>query len=388
MPTDSSTERSECSSEQEPSLESSDSSESSETSETSEPLSLLQPELKKKILCVGLCRTDIIQICREFPDEYSELEWQRGGNASNTCTVLAQFDVQVEFLGTLSGEEPRLHNLIGDMEEHHIEHSHCRTIPNTKSPISSILVNKSNHSRTVWNYNPNLPELTINEFNRLNLNDYSWIHFEGRNVNNVVQMMKAIHDHNTAMRRDEDRVVNNPIVVSLEVYKEISGICQLLPFADVVFIGEKFMDSEESRNMTKTLDYINKVDVKPGAILICAFDERGALGRAPNGEYLQCPAQPPRPIVDIFGVSDTFNAAMIYFLYQENISYRDMWDDPEDEEQINVDKQCPLEFIDPGILYQALVFACRLSGAKMGFKGFRQLRDLYEGFAVHREIRL
>ena len=31
-------------------------------------------EYPQKILCVGLCRTDIVQVCREFPKEYAELE--------------------------------------------------------------------------------------------------------------------------------------------------------------------------------------------------------------------------------------------------------------------------------------------------------------------------
>ena len=138
-------------------------------------------------------------------------------------------------------------------------------------------------------------------------------------------------------------------------------------------------------------------------IIICAWDDRGALGRAPNGERTQCPAQLSFPIVDIFGASDTFNASVIYYLNQENISIR------RGGEDLDLSTKCalakihsvgfqpsgqydesisPLEFIDPELLYQALVFACRTSGAKAGFKGFSQLKGLYEELSVHKDIKL
>ena len=107
-----------------------------------------------------------------------ECRWQRGGNASNTCTVLSQFEVPVEFLGTLSDEEPRLEKLMKDMSEHNIDFSHCPIKHNTTCPTTSILINSKNLSRTMWNFNPDLPELTIQDFKELNLDDYSWIHFE------------------------------------------------------------------------------------------------------------------------------------------------------------------------------------------------------------------
>ncbi|KAI5696076.1 hypothetical protein M8J76_008243 [Diaphorina citri] len=64
-------------------------------------------EEPKKILCVGLVCVDLIQICESFPKEDSdqrclEQRWQRGGNASNNCTVLSQLGAPCEFFGTVS----------------------------------------------------------------------------------------------------------------------------------------------------------------------------------------------------------------------------------------------------------------------------------------------
>ncbi|XP_043466511.1 ketohexokinase-like [Leptopilina heterotoma] len=345
-----------------------------------------------KVLCVGLCRTDIIQVCKGFPKECSELEcvdirWERGGNASNTCTVLAQFDTPVEFLGTLSNQQPGLKSLIQDMDEHKIRHDHCPFKPNTTCPTSSIVINSNNLTRTRWNYNPDLPELTASEFKALRLEDYSWIHFEGRNVDNVLEMMQIVHKRNVLIRSKGFRTPYYPIVISLELNKNREGIFKLLPYVDVIFVGENFMTPDQSKNMTKTLEYVCQAHQKPGVIIVCSRDERGALGRAPNGEFTQCPAQQSTKIVDIYGTSDTFNAAMIYFLNQENISSRNGWR-PISMVPVDFDKESPLEFICPDILYQALVFACRASGAKMGFKGFAPLRNVYKGLTVHQEIKL
>lgn len=64
------------------------------------------------------------------------------------------------------------------MDEHKIRHDHCPFKPNTTCPTSSIVINSNNLTRTRWNYNPDLPELTASEFKALRLEDYSWIHFE------------------------------------------------------------------------------------------------------------------------------------------------------------------------------------------------------------------
>lgn len=46
------------------------------------------------------------------------------------------------------------------------------------APTSVVIINQSNGSRTIIHSNKNLPELTLDDFKKLDLSQYSWIHFE------------------------------------------------------------------------------------------------------------------------------------------------------------------------------------------------------------------
>lgn len=88
------------------------------------------PGGEKRIMCVGLVCLDIISVVEAFPAEDSDTRyrgraghswcwsrsqrprparcrcvsqrWQRGGNASNSCTVLALLGAPCSFMGSLA----------------------------------------------------------------------------------------------------------------------------------------------------------------------------------------------------------------------------------------------------------------------------------------------
>lgn len=73
---------------------------------SSSPFSDIDPG-HRKVLCVGLACIDIVQFVSQFPQEDTDTRcidsrWQRGGNASNNCTVLKQLGVNCEFFGTIA----------------------------------------------------------------------------------------------------------------------------------------------------------------------------------------------------------------------------------------------------------------------------------------------
>ncbi|XP_023255189.1 ketohexokinase-like isoform X2 [Seriola lalandi dorsalis] len=64
-------------------------------------------EQQKKTLCVGLVCLDIINVVDKYPEEDTDSRclsqrWQRGGNASNSCTVLSLLGAPCAFMGSLS----------------------------------------------------------------------------------------------------------------------------------------------------------------------------------------------------------------------------------------------------------------------------------------------
>lgn len=67
---------------------------------------------------------------------------------------------------------------MNDFHRRGINIDHCVFIPETDTPISTVIVNMQNGSRTILHINKNLPELDYTSFAKLNLAEYSWIHFE------------------------------------------------------------------------------------------------------------------------------------------------------------------------------------------------------------------
>lgn len=105
--------------------------------------------------------------------------WQRGGNASNNCTVLAQLKKPTEFLGSLCTSKI-FEFVIDDMEKRSILYGNCPTYASCDPPLSSVLLNEKTGSRTIVHSNPNLPILSFEDFKKVvgNLSKYEWIHFE------------------------------------------------------------------------------------------------------------------------------------------------------------------------------------------------------------------
>ncbi|XP_072626821.1 ketohexokinase isoform X1 [Canis lupus baileyi] len=61
----------------------------------------------KQILCVGLVVLDIISVVDKYPEEDTDSRclsqrWQRGGNASNSCTVLSLLGAPCAFMGSMA----------------------------------------------------------------------------------------------------------------------------------------------------------------------------------------------------------------------------------------------------------------------------------------------
>ncbi|XP_075451262.1 ketohexokinase isoform X9 [Ascaphus truei] len=146
---------------------------------------------EKHILCIGLVCLDIISVVDKYPEEDSDSRclsqrWQRGGNASNSCTVLALLGAPCAFMGSLAP---------GHMAE-------------------------------------NLPDVTAEDFQRVELPHYKWIHWEGRNAEEQVKMIRKVEEHNSSCRPDQR------ISISVEIEKEREELYQLFPHGDLVFVSK------------------------------------------------------------------------------------------------------------------------------------------------------
>jgi ketohexokinase len=70
------------------------------------------------------------------------------------------------------------------MDSYGIKHSNCPILDGKgKAPASVVLCSEETGTRTIVHCNGGLPELSLEDFtNRINLSNYSWIHFEVHEV--------------------------------------------------------------------------------------------------------------------------------------------------------------------------------------------------------------
>lgn len=301
----------------------------------------------KKILCVGLICLDVVIECNAYPDEDSDqrcksLKWTRGGNASNNCTVLSQLGVACEVLGTLSNDYAGKF-LKKDLDECNISLQHCIFIEHGECPTSCVLINSENGSRTILHCRRNFPELSNEDFKKIDFHDYSWVHFEGRNVDQVKEMVNHLENW---------KKEHNPnLTISVELEKARSERLELLSYGDYVFVDKEFARMCGYDSMEATVQGLSN-QTKPGAVVICAWGEMGACARCVDGQITTSPSFPPAQVKDTLGAGDTFIASTIFSL----LKGKD--------------------------LHEAIEFGCRMAGAKCGIVGLFGLNKVYQSIHV------
>ncbi|XP_062565959.1 ketohexokinase-like isoform X5 [Armigeres subalbatus] len=297
----------------------------------------------KKILCVGLCNLDIIQVCENFPLEDSDQRsnhsrWQRGGNASNDCTVLALLGAKCELLATFSDSE-HFGFAIRDLESRGIDIGNCVFHRSCEVPLSTVWLNAASGSRTIVHSNPNLPELTVEDFERCDLREYSWIHFEGRRSATVIAIMiSRIKSWNEQCDQSER------ITVSVDLEKPRDSNLLMIANANVVFLGKDFARFLGFNSSKEAVYGLRKSH--PGSYtIICPWGSDGVSALYENDEFYSCGIYPPEKVRDSLGAGDTFCAGCIFQLSQRK----------------------PLQ--------DALMFGSKLAGLKIGDFGFDHLKD-------------
>ena len=160
------------------------------------------------------------------------------------------------------------------------------------------------------------------------------------------------------------------IRISVELEKPKKELLELAWEADVVFIGKDFAINNNWEDMDKAVismkEFVNPRLVFStahiyylkeeliheqnliyySAIVICTWGDKGAVAMQ-NDIITKSPAYSPDILVDSLGAGDTFCATIIHLLREST----------------------PLD--------KSLNIACRLAGAKIGIKGFSEIRQLY-----------
>ncbi|KAM6280621.1 ketohexokinase isoform 2-T2 [Porphyrio hochstetteri] len=296
-----------------------------------------QPGGERRILCVGLVCLDVISVVEAYPREDSDTRcvsqrWQRGGNASNSCTVLALLGAPCAFMGSLApGHAADF--VLADLRRYGVDVRHAVPQPGGGLPTSIVIASASRGTRTILHAGGNLPDVTARDFERVDLSQYKWIHWEARNAAEQAEMIGRVERYNRA-RPPAERVR-----ISVEVEKPREELLPLMGLGHVVFVSKDVAQHLGFRSAPEALRGLRS-RVQPGATLICAWAEAGADAMGPSGELVHSDAFPPETLVDTLGAGDTFNAAVIFAL--------------------SAGKSLP----------DAINFGCRIAGKKCGIQGF------------------
>ncbi|XP_036398660.1 ketohexokinase isoform X2 [Megalops cyprinoides] len=297
----------------------------------------------KKILCIGLVCLDIINVVDKYPEEDTDSRclsqrWQRGGNASNSCTVLSLLGAPCAFMGSLA-PGPVADFVLADFHRYEIDVSHLVEHAECSFPASVVISNVTTGSRTILHMNRNLPDVSVEDFSKVDLSQYKWIHWEGRNAEEQVKMIQQVELYNSKQPEQ------NRITISVEIEKTREPLYQLFPHGDVVFVSK---DVARHFGFHSAADALRGLysKVKKGAVLICAWAEKGADAMGPDGVVVHSDAFPPESLVDTLGAGDTFNAAVI------------------------------LSLSNGKSLQEALTFGCQVAGRKCGVHGYDDIVPL------------
>ncbi len=253
-----------------------------------------------RILAVGNATLDIINLVDTYPQEDHEVralsqQRCRGGNATNSLVVLSQLGHRCAWAGTLA-TEPDAETIKADLQKHQIDLSAVHTVAYGKVPTSYISLSRSNGSRTIVHFR-DLPEYQAKHFAALNIRHFDWIHFEGRNL----EQMKPMLEH---MHRNHPR-----IPCSIEAEKPREGIEQLFSYADLLMFSREFAQHKGYEDAGEFLRHMRRKKLL--AQMSCTWGEKGAHGLNRHGEIIHVPALPLAKVVDTLGAGDVFNAGLI-----------------------------------------------------------------------------
>lgn len=293
------------------------------------------------ILGIGTATVDIINTVASYPTEDTEIRAIkqrvcRGGNATNTLVVLSQLGHRCMW-GGVWVNEPDGQLVLAELAHYAIDTSPCRVLAQGKMPTSYILLNQQNGSRTIVHYR-DLPEFSFNDFQRINLSAFNWLHFEARQITETVQMIKQA----------KQQYPHLPI--SLEVEKPRPQIEQLFAQVDVLLFSKTFAQHNSHTDDAEL--FLRSIHPQaPQACLICAWGTAGAYALTPLGDLLHSSAFPPAQVIDTLGAGDVFNAGIIDSLCRQQS------------------------------LAMALTQACQLAGNQCGQEGL-QLKSLNQTKSV------
>lgn len=254
------------------------------------------------MLITGNATLDIANVVDHYPQEDEEMralhQWvSSGGNAANLSKVLAAHQHRCDFCGVIAQGCDGDH-IFADLAARSVRLTHVVRLPGS-APVSCITVHRQHGSRTIVHYR-DLPELSAEDFCRIPVSHYDWLHFEGRNVPELAKMLAYTRDN----------IIDQP--VSLEIEKVREGLEDLIPQVDLVMFPRAYA---QAQGFADAESFLHDRQAKHGKVwMTCTWGASGAWAIDQLGVVFHAPALKVDTVVDTVGAGDVFNACLIHAL--------------------------------------------------------------------------
>lgn len=256
------------------------------------------------ILLVGNCVLDQIWELAQYPTEDQETrvlskDRMLGGNACNSAQVLHDLGNEVELVSSFANDSTAAW-MLNELASKGIS-TRFSSLKNTGiSAESSIWLNSQNGSRTIVHHR-DLAELSLRDLQKIPLQRFQWIHFEGRNIHNLQKFL----------------VLQKNIrhITSLEIEKPRGGIEQLITSVNTVIVSRAYLQHRQisASQCIREFSLLN-----PSANIVCTLGESGVLAQSDQGKRISLPAEKVSKVIDTTGAGDCFIAGLIHRLTNQD----------------------------------------------------------------------
>ncbi len=252
------------------------------------------------LLGVGCAVLDIIREVERYPGEDEEVRAlaqvrRLGGNVANTLSILRQLGHACAWCGTLA-DDAASDEILAALAGEGIDTSPARRLAGCQSPLSCVTLSRATGSRTIIHFR-DLPELDAQDFTRLPLTGYGWLHFEGRHPAQTALMLR-----DAAARRPD-------LPISLEIEKPRPDLDGLYVGPWILIFSRAYVLASDHREPEAFL--AAQWARTTAQFLFLPWGEVGAYGQARQGPFCFVPAAASAPVLDTLAAGDVFNATLI-----------------------------------------------------------------------------
>ncbi len=253
-----------------------------------------------KILCMGKITYDYSLPIDGFPIEGLKYDLKEkiessGGEACNTSYALAKWNEEVYLSAAVGGDD--LGNKIKkDLEEDGVKAHTVETVFESKTPISFILINKTNGNRTVFSICEKEPHVKKYEFDFLP----EIIYLDGYEYTSGISVVNKYSNAITVLGANEFTKSN----------------VELCKYARYIIASQNFAEQltgivADFNNPTTLLELYKKIAIKySNSTVIIILNNHGAM-YLDNNQIKVMPGLKVENVKDSTGFSAIFNAAFL-----------------------------------------------------------------------------